>query len=61
MLRTLNPCAPVSAYEGRWKHSSEMRATALLPIALAGFDLLPDGTKALPQSVHYTPAPSCEL
>jgi pimeloyl-ACP methyl ester carboxylesterase len=61
VLRTLNPCAPVSAYQGRWKHSSEMRATALLPIALAGFDLLPDGTKALPQSVRYTPALECEV
>jgi pimeloyl-ACP methyl ester carboxylesterase len=58
VLRRLNPDAPVSAYEGRWKHSSEMRSTALLPIALAGFDLLPSGMKALPGTVHYTPAPS---
>jgi pimeloyl-ACP methyl ester carboxylesterase len=56
-LRRLNPDAPVSAYEGTWKHSSEMRSTALLPIALEGFGLLPHATKALPTSVHYTPAP----
>jgi pimeloyl-ACP methyl ester carboxylesterase len=56
VLRRLDPDAPVSAYEGRWKHSSEMRSTALLPIALAGFGLLPNG-KALPSTVHYTPAP----
>jgi pimeloyl-ACP methyl ester carboxylesterase len=60
-LRKLNPCAPVSAYEGGWKHSSEMRAKALLPIALAGFDLLPEGTKALPHSVRYTPARDCAV
>lgn len=58
-LRELNPCAPVSAYEGRWKHSSEMRAAALLPIALAGFDLLPSDAKSLPRTVRYQPAPSC--
>ena len=57
VLRRLDPDAPVSAYEGRWKHSSEMRSTALLPIALAGFGLLPSDMKALPSSVHYTPAP----
>jgi poly(3-hydroxybutyrate) depolymerase len=56
-LRRLNPDAPVSAYEGRWKHSSEMRSTALLPIALEGFGLLPNGMKALPSTVQYTPAP----
>jgi pimeloyl-ACP methyl ester carboxylesterase len=60
-LRELNPCAPVSAYEGRWKHSTEMRAAALLPIALAGFDLLPSDMKLLPRSVRYVPAPTCEL
>ena len=57
VLRRLNPDASVSAYEGRWKHSSEMRSTALLPIALAGFGLLPNGMRALPDTVHYTPAP----
>jgi len=61
VVRELNPCAPVSAYEGAWKHSHEMRYTTLLPIALAGFGLLPDGTKDLPQSVRYTPASHCAV
>ena len=60
-LRELNPCAPVSAYEGRWKHSTEMRAAALLPIALAGFDLLPSDMKRLPRAVRYVPDPKCGL
>jgi poly(3-hydroxybutyrate) depolymerase len=55
----LNACAPVSAYAGRWEHSPEMRASALLPIALAGFDLLPAGVKALPPSVRHVAAPDC--
>jgi pimeloyl-ACP methyl ester carboxylesterase len=57
VIRRLDPDAPVSAYEGRWKHSSEMRSTALLPIALAGFGLLPNDLKALPSTVRYVPAP----
>ena len=40
-LRNLNPQAPISEYVGSWAHSTEMRSTALLPIALAGFGLLP--------------------
>ncbi len=61
-IRKLNPCAPVTAYAGSWKHSSEMRYTALLPIALAGFDLLPDNTKSLPRTVKYQhPGTTCEL
>lgn len=58
-LRKLNPCAPVTAYAGRWQHSTEMRATSLLPIALAGFDLLPRGVKTLPRSVRYHRAAAC--
>jgi pimeloyl-ACP methyl ester carboxylesterase len=60
-LRELNPCAPVSAYEGQWKHSAEMRAAALLPIALAGFDLLPSDVKTLPATVRYQAAPGCAV
>jgi pimeloyl-ACP methyl ester carboxylesterase len=56
-IRRLNPCAAVSAYAGRWAHSTEMRAQSLLPIALAGFGLLRDGYRALPRSVRYQPAP----
>lgn len=58
-LRRLNPCAPVTAYVGRWAHSKEMRASALLPIALDGFGLLPGKVKALPASVRHQPAAPC--
>ena len=55
-LRRIDSCAPVSAYVGDWAHSTEMRASALLPIALAGFGLLPADVKALPSSVRHEPA-----
>jgi pimeloyl-ACP methyl ester carboxylesterase len=58
-LQQLNPCAPVSEYAGRWAHSHEMRASALLPIALSGFGLLPEDYKQLPADVHYDAAPTC--
>ncbi len=58
-LRRLDPCAPVSAYVGRWAHSTEMRASALLPIALSRFGLLPAKVKALPKSVRHASAPVC--
>jgi pimeloyl-ACP methyl ester carboxylesterase len=58
-LRRLNPCAPVSAYAGRWAHSREMRPDALLPIALMGFGLLPGRVQALPASVRHDPATAC--
>jgi poly(3-hydroxybutyrate) depolymerase len=59
-LRRLDQCAPISAYVGDWAHSKEMRASALLPIALRGFGLLPRDVEALPQSVRHVPAPNCE-
>lgn len=58
-LRRLDPCAPVTAYVGRWAHSREMRASELLPIALSGFGLLPADVKELPSSVRHEPAPRC--
>jgi poly(3-hydroxybutyrate) depolymerase len=58
-LRALNPSAHITGYAGRWQHSTEMRSTSLLPIALAGFDLMPRGTKRLPASVRYY-APSAK-
>jgi poly(3-hydroxybutyrate) depolymerase len=58
-LRGLNRCAPVSAYVGGWAHSHEMRADALLPIALDGFGLLPGKAKKLPASVRHQAAPAC--
>jgi poly(3-hydroxybutyrate) depolymerase len=60
-LRRLGTVAPVTAYAGRWKHSSEMRAASLLPIALSDFGLLPRGFRARPSTVRYfaaSPAPS---
>ena len=33
-IRHLNPVAPVTADVGVWRHSFEMRSTALLPVAL---------------------------
>ena len=59
-VRKLNRCAPVTAYAGRWQHSTEMRATSLLPIALAGFGLLPKDFKSLPRTVRYQAALHCE-
>ncbi len=53
LLRRLNPQAPISEYVGNWAHSTEMRYTALLPIALAGFGLLPAQT--VPLDVENTP------
>lgn len=58
-LRRLNPCAPLSAYTGRWSHSKEMRASALLPIALSRFGLLPEAVKALPRTVRHISTPAC--
>jgi hypothetical protein len=59
-LRRLNECAPVSAYAGRWKHSAEMRAEALLPLALEEFGILRKGLVDMPASVRYTPRPDAE-
>jgi pimeloyl-ACP methyl ester carboxylesterase len=50
-LRRLGPCAPLTAYSGRWAHSTEMRAEALLPVALERLGLLPT-CKRLPHRVH---------
>jgi pimeloyl-ACP methyl ester carboxylesterase len=58
-LKRLSACAPVSAYAGRWPHSKEMKASELLPIALAEFGLMPRGTKKLPSSVRHQDAPDC--
>jgi pimeloyl-ACP methyl ester carboxylesterase len=56
MLRQLDASAPISAYIGRWPHSTEMKASNLLPIALVELGLLPESTKKLPASVRYVPA-----
>jgi pimeloyl-ACP methyl ester carboxylesterase len=58
-LLRIDRCAPVSAYVGDWAHSREMRASELLPVALAGFGLLPEGSKDLPSTVRHEPATRC--
>jgi pimeloyl-ACP methyl ester carboxylesterase len=40
-IRRLNPHAPVTAYQGFWRHSAEMRHNTRLPLALAQLGLLP--------------------
>jgi len=51
-LRALHPQARVKAVVGSWQHSKEMRSTALLPLALIDFGLLPHGFEARPATVH---------
>jgi len=58
-IRQLDPCASVSDYVGSWAHSTEMRAHALLPIALSGFGLLPRAYMKLPDDVRHDTAPQC--
>jgi pimeloyl-ACP methyl ester carboxylesterase len=55
-LHRLNPCAAVSAYVGRWRHSVEMKPHSLLPFALARFGLLPGRFEHLPKTVAYFPS-----
>jgi pimeloyl-ACP methyl ester carboxylesterase len=58
-LRKLNPEAPVQAFVGNWMHSSEMRASAQLPLALAAFGLVgPRDTR--PPGLHSVPAPAAD-
>jgi poly(3-hydroxybutyrate) depolymerase len=40
-LRRIGTRAPLEAYVGSWAHSTEMRADALLSVAVSGFGLLP--------------------
>jgi pimeloyl-ACP methyl ester carboxylesterase len=58
-LRRLNPCTPTTAYAGRWQHSTEMRSTSLLPLALVDFGLLRPGFLQRPRSIRYSAAPAC--
>jgi poly(3-hydroxybutyrate) depolymerase len=51
-LRRLSPRAPLSAYVGRWAHSTEMRAHSLLPVALGELGLLPHDLESAPRSVQ---------
>jgi len=56
-LRKQNPAAPVAAFVGTWIHSSEMRAKAQLPTALAYFGLLPSAATA-ELRVRHVPEPA---
>ncbi len=58
-LRRLDWCAPVSEYVGSWRHSHEMRASQLLPIALVRLGLLPTTSRTLPASVMFRTEPQC--
>jgi dipeptidyl aminopeptidase/acylaminoacyl peptidase len=50
-LLRLGSRAPLITYAGAWEHSTEMRATALLPLALQDFGLLPRTFKSVPRNV----------
>jgi dipeptidyl aminopeptidase/acylaminoacyl peptidase len=58
-LRLLDQCAPVSSYVGTWRHSHEMRAGQLLPLALVKLGLLTKASHRLPASVTYRGEPTC--
>jgi pimeloyl-ACP methyl ester carboxylesterase len=58
-LRLLDKCAPVSEYVGSWRHSHEMRAGQLLPLALVKLGLLPKAARKLPNTVSYRAEPVC--
>jgi pimeloyl-ACP methyl ester carboxylesterase len=47
-IRRLNRCAPLVSYAGTWRHSQAMWAGSLLPVALAGFGLLPSRFPSIP-------------
>jgi pimeloyl-ACP methyl ester carboxylesterase len=60
-IRRLNPDAPVHAFVGNWIHSSTMRATSGLPLALATFGLLPPTVTWQTEGLHVVSArPSSE-
>jgi pimeloyl-ACP methyl ester carboxylesterase len=51
-LRRARACGPLVAYSGTWRHSQAMWAGSLLPVALAGFGLLPSGFPGIPDG-HF--------
>ena len=51
-LRRLNGCAPIVSYAGTWRHSQAMWAGSLLPVALAGFGLLPRAYPGIPDGLY---------
>jgi poly(3-hydroxybutyrate) depolymerase len=57
-LRNANPNAPISAFIGHWRHSSKMKATSLLPLALETFGLLTEPPSPHPAVRILSPHPS---
>jgi poly(3-hydroxybutyrate) depolymerase len=53
-LRKLGTRAPLEAYIGSWAHSKEMRAAALLPVAVSGFGLLSGSLDRSPAGVVHS-------
>jgi poly(3-hydroxybutyrate) depolymerase len=51
-LDRLRTCGPVVSYSGTWRHSQAMWAGSLLPLALAGFGLLPPSFPGIPDGVY---------
>jgi pimeloyl-ACP methyl ester carboxylesterase len=47
-LHRARPCGALVSYAGTWRHSQAMWAGSLLPVALAGFGLLPHGFPGIP-------------
>jgi pimeloyl-ACP methyl ester carboxylesterase len=56
-IMKLNPNAPVTEYQGFWRHSHEMTAASRLPLALVQFGLLPPDDAIRPVGLHYVAAP----
>jgi poly(3-hydroxybutyrate) depolymerase len=53
-LRRIGTVAPLEAFVGNWAHSKEMRASALLPVAVSGFGLLPGHVDRSPAGVVHS-------
>ena len=51
-LGRLQHCAPVLAYAGTWRHSQAMWAGSLLPVALVGLGLIPEGFPGIPRGSY---------
>ena len=47
-LRRRKACGAIVSYAGTWRHSQAMWAGSLLPVAVAGFGLLPHGFPGIP-------------
>jgi dipeptidyl aminopeptidase/acylaminoacyl peptidase len=58
LLGRLGHDAPLVAYVGIWRHSTEMRSTSLLPLALIDFGILPHDFRTCPAGVHVIVSPA---